>query len=108
MKEFLMVPSAVWRNSVLVIRNAWTFTPSAFRARWGLSALRSSMVIRKRSMSDFCQTVSCARLPQRTAARTERSFSTSPIRAASALSNLLFVGEGKSACPPYFGGAGGS
>ena len=49
------------------------------------------MVTSTRSMSDFAQTVSCDRLPQRMAARIERSFSTCATRSSSASVNFFWM-----------------
>ncbi|PYR91366.1 MAG: hypothetical protein DMF84_17115 [Acidobacteria bacterium] len=68
-----MDPSTMRRNSVRGIRFACTFTPSAYSDSCDNSVFLSSIVMSTRSISDFVQTVSCARLPQRIAARTEWS-----------------------------------
>ena len=73
MNELWTEPSTVLRNSARGIRIAWTFTPSAYSATSAGSTFLSSIVTSTRSMSDFAQTVSCDRLPQRMAARIERS-----------------------------------
>ena len=91
MNELRMAPSTVWRNSVRGIRNAWTFTPPAFSARLVFSTFLSSMVTSARSMSDFAQTVSCDRLPQRMAARIERSCFTCFTRSSSASVNFFWT-----------------
>ena len=45
-------------------------------------------------MSDFAQTVSCDRLPQRMAARTERSPFTCSTSASSAAANFCWIDRG--------------
>src|SRR6266566_3832227 len=91
MNELRTALSMVWRNSVRGIRNAWTFTPPAFSARLDFSTFLSSMVTSARSMSDFSQTVSCERLPQRMAARIERSPFTCATSSSSASANLFWT-----------------
>ena len=91
MNELRIDPSAVLRNSARGTSNACTFTPSAYSARSPASTFLSSTVTSTRSMSDLAHTVSCERLPQRTAARTERSSFTSAMSASSALVNLCSI-----------------
>ena len=55
------------------------------------STFLSSIVTSTRSMSDFAQTVSCDRLPQRIAARTERSRFTCSTSASSASVNFCWI-----------------
>ena len=91
MNEFRTAPSTVLRNSVRGIRNAWTFTPSAYSERPVFSTFLSSMVTSTRSMSDFAQTVSCDRLPQRMAAKIDRSFRICATRSSSASVNFFWM-----------------
>src|SRR5581483_7651796 len=67
------------------------FTPSAESERSVGPPFLSSTVTSTRSMSDFAQTVSCDRLPQRMAARTEASLCTCPISASSASVNFCWI-----------------
>src|SRR5258708_1747050 len=91
MNELRMAPSTVLRNSVRGIRNAWTFTPLAYSARLAVSTFLSSMVTSARSMSDFAHTISCDRLPQRMAARIDRSCFTCATRSSSASVNFFWM-----------------
>src|SRR5471030_1476858 len=93
MNELRTLPSTVFRNSARGIRNAWTFTPPALIARLAFSTFLSSMVTSARSMSDFAQTVSCDRLPQRMAARMDRSSFTCATRLSSASVNFFSMGS---------------
>src|SRR5215471_11734150 len=88
-----MAPSTVWRNSVRGIRKAWTFTPPASSATLDVRTFLSSMVTSARSMSDFAQTVSCDRLPQRIAARIDRSCFTCATRSLSASVNFFWMDD---------------
>src|SRR5207247_2508315 len=93
MNPLRTAPSTVLRNSVRGIRNAWTLTPPAYSARLAVSTFLSSIVTSARSMSDFAQTVSCDRLPQRMAARIDRSCFTCATRSSSAWVNFLWMGS---------------
>src|SRR2546425_12557047 len=55
------------------------------------STFLSSMVTSARSISDFAQTVSCDRLPQRMAARIDRSPFTCSMRSSSASVNFFWT-----------------
>ena len=88
MNELRIEPSIVLRNSARGMRSAWTFTPPASSARSAAATFLSSIVTSTRSMSDFAQTVSCDRLPQRIAARMERSCLTCSTSASSASVNF--------------------
>src|SRR5215471_14555728 len=95
MNELRIDPSADLRNSARGRRLACTFTPSAYSARSPRSTFLSSMVTSIRSMSDLAQTVSCDRLPQRMAARMERSSLTCSTSASSAALNVCWTGSGR-------------
>src|SRR5688572_8802097 len=86
-----MALSTILRNSVRGIRKAWTLTPSAFSDRSEVSIFLSSTVTRPRSMSDFAHTVSCDRLPQRIAARIDRSCLICSTSASSAVVNVCLI-----------------
>ena len=90
-KELLTDPSTTCRNSLRGMSTACTLTPSALSEIPAFSTLRSSIVTSTRSMSDFAQTVSCERLPQRTTARIARSFLISSTSASSAAVNVWWI-----------------
>src|SRR5262245_36299462 len=88
MNELWIDPFTVVRNCARGIRTACTFTPFDTSDRLPPSIFLSSMVTSTRSMSDFSQTVSWDRLPQRIAARIERSSFNCSASTSSARLNL--------------------
>ena len=100
MNELRIDPSTVLRNCARGTRAHARSPRRHTSARSPPSTFLSSMVTSTRSMSDLAHTVSCERLPQRIAARTERSSFTRATSASSASCEPLLDRPVSHAPPP--------